>query len=161
MYIIKEGCLCCHNCALECPVGAIDYKDTHYEINQDTCIGCGLCQQLCNVGAVVDTNAHGSITPHGQQELSCDLVVIGCGGSGSIAAVRAAEDSGKQVIVLEKAEKYGGSAWFAGFEVMSGGGPGGPGPAVPAKTVTGFKARSRRRFSRLRAQRPKPFLTGC
>ena len=130
MYIIKQGCLCCHNCALECPAGAIDYKGTHYEIDQEKCIGCGLCQRLCNVGAVVNTEDRDTVTPHARQELSCDLVVIGCGGSGSIAAVRAAEDSGKQVIVLEKAEKYGGSAWYAGFEVM-GGGPGGPGPGGP------------------------------
>lgn len=157
MYIIKEGCLCCHNCALECPVGAIDYKDTHYEINQDTCIGCGLCQQLCNVGAVVDTNAHGSITPHGQQELSCDLVVIGCGGSGSIAAVRAAEDSGKQVIVLEKAEKYGGSAWFAGFEVMSGGGPGGPGPGGPSENGDRFQGKVSPEIQQIARTAPKAF----
>ena len=47
MYIIGKGCLCCHNCALECPAGAIDYKGTHYEIDQDKCIQCGLCQSLC------------------------------------------------------------------------------------------------------------------
>lgn len=127
MYIIQKGCLCCHNCALECPVQAIDYRGTHYEIDQDKCIGCGLCQRLCNVGAVVNTEAPDDSVAHELQELRCDLVVIGCGGSGAIAAARAAERSGKQVIVLEKAEKYGGSAWFAGFEVM-GGGPGGPGP---------------------------------
>lgn len=39
---------------------------------------------------------------------SCDLVVLGGGGSGLIAAVRAAQLSGKKVIVLEKANFIGG-----------------------------------------------------
>jgi succinate dehydrogenase/fumarate reductase flavoprotein subunit len=39
---------------------------------------------------------------------SCDLVVLGGGGSGLIAAVRAAQLSGRKVIVLEKAAFIGG-----------------------------------------------------
>ncbi len=39
---------------------------------------------------------------------SCDLVVLGGGGSGLIAAVRAAQLTGKKVIVLEKAAFIGG-----------------------------------------------------
>ena len=41
---------------------------------------------------------------------SCDLVVLGGGGSGLIAAVRAAELTGKKVIVLEKVAFTGGGA---------------------------------------------------
>jgi fumarate reductase flavoprotein subunit len=41
---------------------------------------------------------------------TCDLVVLGGGGSGLIAAVRAAQMSGKKVIVLEKDETAGGGA---------------------------------------------------
>lgn len=44
---------------------------------------------------------------------SCDILVLGGGGSGMVAAVRAAECSGKRVIVLEKAKRIGGSAIFA------------------------------------------------
>jgi len=40
----------------------------------------------------------------------CDLVVLGGGGSGLIAAVRAAQLTGKKVIVLEKAAFTGGGA---------------------------------------------------
>jgi len=43
-------------------------------------------------------------------EKSCDLVVLGGGGSGLIAAARAAELTGKKVIVLEKAAFTGGGA---------------------------------------------------
>jgi fumarate reductase flavoprotein subunit len=41
---------------------------------------------------------------------SCDLVVLGGGGSGLVAAVRAAQVSGKKVIVLEKDTTAGGGA---------------------------------------------------
>jgi hypothetical protein len=42
-----------------------------------------------------------------------DIVVIGGGGTGMIAAVKAAELSGKKVMVLEKAKKLGGASIFA------------------------------------------------
>ncbi|MDB9822220.1 FAD-binding protein [Deltaproteobacteria bacterium] len=52
--------------------------------------------------------------------MNCDLVVLGAGGSGLVAAVKAAEISGKKVIVLEKAKKAGGSTYFAhGFGVQN------------------------------------------
>jgi succinate dehydrogenase/fumarate reductase flavoprotein subunit len=41
---------------------------------------------------------------------SCDLVVLGGGGSGLVAAVRAAQLTGKKVIVLEKSAGTGGAA---------------------------------------------------
>ena len=43
----------------------------------------------------------------------CDILVIGGGGSGLVAAVRAAEESGKRVIVLEKTKHPGGGMLFA------------------------------------------------
>lgn len=45
--------------------------------------------------------------------IDCEVVVIGAGGTGMIAAVRAAELTGKKVIVLEKAKKIGGATIFA------------------------------------------------
>lgn len=42
-------------------------------------------------------------------EKTCDLVVLGAGGSGLVAAVRAAQLSGKKVIVVEKSKKIGGN----------------------------------------------------
>lgn len=45
--------------------------------------------------------------------MDCDLVVIGAGGAGLVAAVKAADVSGKKVIVLEKAKKPGGATIFA------------------------------------------------
>jgi len=46
-------------------------------------------------------------------EKRCDLVVLGAGGSGMVAAVRAAQLTGKRVVVLEKAPTIGGGAVFA------------------------------------------------
>jgi succinate dehydrogenase/fumarate reductase flavoprotein subunit len=45
--------------------------------------------------------------------INCDLVVLGAGGCGLVAAVKAADVSGKKVIVLEKAKKPGGATTFA------------------------------------------------
>ncbi|WP_258360445.1 FAD-dependent oxidoreductase [Moorella sulfitireducens] len=47
------------------------------------------------------------------ENLSCDLVIIGGGGSGLVAAVRAREMGVKDVVVLEKASRTGGNAWLA------------------------------------------------
>lgn len=61
--------------------------------------------------------------------MECDLVVLGAGGSGLVAAVKASEDGVKKVIILEKAKKPGGATWFAmGPGVGSTGGPMGGGP---------------------------------
>ena len=43
----------------------------------------------------------------------CDVAVIGGGGSGLVAAVRAAQ-RGASVIVVEKMDQPGGNSWFAG-----------------------------------------------
>ncbi len=52
--------------------------------------------------------------------IDCDLVVLGAGGAGLVAAVKAAEISGKKVVVLEKAKKAGGSTYYAhGFGVQN------------------------------------------
>jgi len=45
--------------------------------------------------------------------MDCDILVLGAAGSGLVAAVKAADVSGKKVIVLEKAKKPGGAAIFA------------------------------------------------
>jgi succinate dehydrogenase/fumarate reductase flavoprotein subunit len=52
---------------------------------------------------------------------NCDLVVLGAGGAGLLAAVKAADLSGKKVIVLEKAKKAGGCTWYSGASPRPGG----------------------------------------
>jgi fumarate reductase flavoprotein subunit len=99
---------------MECPVHAINFVKAKYEIDPGKCNGCGHCAEVCHISAITDTSAP-LIKPkaHKLRRLSCDLVVLGAGGSGLIAAVRAAQLSGKKVIVLEKAKKPGGNANLA------------------------------------------------
>jgi fumarate reductase flavoprotein subunit len=52
--------------------------------------------------------------------MDCDLVVLGAGGSGLVAGVKAADLTGKKVIILEKSKKPGGATYFAGGMGESG-----------------------------------------
>jgi len=45
--------------------------------------------------------------------MDCDLVVLGAGGAGLVAGVKAADLTGKKVIILEKSRKPGGCTYFA------------------------------------------------
>jgi len=47
--------------------------------------------------------------------MNCDLAVVGGGGSGLVAAVKAKHLGVRNVIVIEAAKKTGGSSWYAGF----------------------------------------------
>jgi len=46
--------------------------------------------------------------------LDCDLVVLGAGGAGLLAAVKAKDLGVKNVVILEKARKPGGCTWYSG-----------------------------------------------
>jgi len=46
--------------------------------------------------------------------MNCDLVVLGAGGGGLLAAVKAKDLGVKKVVVLEKAKKPGGCTWYSG-----------------------------------------------
>lgn len=113
MFVIDRTiCACCHNCACECPVQAIDFVGTKYQIDQEKCVQCGLCAKVCHTGACHEEPVHTTEIPrHDPIYLKADVVVVGSG-SGLVAAVRAAQ-AGKKVIVLEKSAKTGGNTDFA------------------------------------------------
>jgi fumarate reductase flavoprotein subunit len=50
--------------------------------------------------------------------MKCDLLVLGAGGAGLIAGVKAKDLGVKDVLILEKAEKPGGCTWFSGASPM-------------------------------------------
>jgi fumarate reductase flavoprotein subunit len=52
--------------------------------------------------------------------MECDLLVLGAGGSGLVAGVRANDLSGKKVVILEKTKKPAGCTYFAGGMGESG-----------------------------------------
>ncbi len=120
-YKINKYCVCCHYCRMECPAEAINYVSAKYEIDPEKCTECGLCEGLCPISAI----SNSSLPPtkpqeHGLIELKSDLVVLGAGGSGLIAAVKYAQLTGKKVTVLEKAKKPGGNTNLAhGFMVFN------------------------------------------
>ena len=111
---INEKCICCRMCEAVCPTKAIYYKGKTFAINPDKCVMCGTCLDYCNRNAITNPGqmapAKSASTPRCQ---NCDLVVVGGGGAGLVTAVRFAEQTEKQVILLEKAENLGGSAWYA------------------------------------------------
>ena len=107
-YHIGARCSCCHFCALECPVKAIKFVGTSYEIDESKCIQCGKCAEVCPLGVCYDLDEVRTVVPHDPIELDAAVVVLGAGGSGLVAAVRAAQQTGKKVVVFEKGKKPGG-----------------------------------------------------
>lgn len=118
-YQIEQNfCSGCHRCKLVCPVGAVRMKNEKYWIDPEKCIGCGKCEKNCHNNVISDASTvAASAEYHPPVEKSCDLLVIGAGGSGLLCAVKAAEITGKKVIVLEKNKEVGGNTWYAsGFK---------------------------------------------
>lgn len=95
---------------MECPAGAIGFVGMKYEINTDKCVECGRCVQVCHTCSAIETIELDPVR-HDLLIKDCDVVVCG-GGSGIVAAVRAAQ-KGKRVILLERSKKLGGNTDFA------------------------------------------------
>lgn len=53
-YYIGPRCSACHYCFNKCPVGAIRFAGTSYEIDEFKCIGCGKCAEVCPSGIIYD-----------------------------------------------------------------------------------------------------------
>ena len=113
-YVInQELCSCCHRCRVECPAGAVRFRNSKYWIDPEKCISCGHCAEICHNNVISNPDAEPApAVQHPDLDLSCDVLVIGGGASGLAAGARAA-DLGKKVLVLEKNREIGGSAWYA------------------------------------------------
>lgn len=116
-YIDQNYCANCIGCGTTCPTGAVVFNGVAKEIDQGKCIDCGRCLSYCNIGAIKtfeDEKRSAAIVKHnGYLEMDAALVVIGAGGGGMVASARAAYLGVKNIVVLEKMYRYGGSAWFA------------------------------------------------
>lgn len=112
-YVIDQpNCSCCHMCDLNCPVHAISMKGNKYWIDPEVCIDCGLCAKNCHNRAISNPNiAEPQAEKHEKIQKECDVLVIGGGGSGLVAAAKA-QDLGQKVILMEKNWETGGSATF-------------------------------------------------
>jgi heterodisulfide reductase subunit A-like polyferredoxin len=101
----KVRCSYCGGCVSVCPVGAITLKETHLEID-NSCIDCGLCIPTCPMGAIA---AEASAVPTVVITLPAsgyDVVVVGAGPAGSIAA-RTVAEAGLSVLLVEKRQEIG------------------------------------------------------
>lgn len=57
---------------------------------------------------------------HRPDQLDCDVLVLGGGGSGLVAAARVSWNTGLKVILMEKQKRTGGGAWYAAdFKVFN------------------------------------------
>lgn len=113
-YYIRDNCVGCFKCKVECPMGAILLMEDRPLIDEARCISCGTCVEVCHEGAPINLECRpNEVTPHDLIEKDCALVVLGGGGSGLVAAARAAWLTGQKVIVVEKGVKTGGGAWYA------------------------------------------------
>ncbi len=111
---VSDRCVGCGLCESACHGRCITHgKDGRRWIDQTRCLECGSCMTVCPRTAILedgDTFEHPS---HAPILLNADLVVLGSGGAGLVAAARAASISDKKVIVLEKMPFVGGGLNFA------------------------------------------------
>lgn len=111
--IVADRCVGCGACAGQCHGRCISRVGRKMHIDESKCLSCGSCMTVCKQEAILavgDTYEH---TPHAPIELDCDIVVLGSGGAGLVAASRIAAISDKKVIVLEKMPYIGGGLNFA------------------------------------------------
>jgi succinate dehydrogenase/fumarate reductase flavoprotein subunit/ferredoxin-like protein FixX len=114
-YYINDNCTLCNlRCKDNCPAGAVYFDGDKMAIDTEKCIRCGTCSKVCELSAVSDSSAIlPEIKPHDIIHRDCDVLILGGGAAGLVAAAKIADMTGKKVIVLEKAKKAGGSGKFA------------------------------------------------
>jgi digeranylgeranylglycerophospholipid reductase len=98
-------CCYCGGCVSVCPVDAIHLAETRLVI-AETCIECGLCIPACPVGALREPETAAAARAGGRLAGRYDLVIVGAGPGGSMAAWTAA-DLGLSVLLLEKRQEIG------------------------------------------------------
>lgn len=98
-------CAYCGGCVSVCPVHAIVLAETRLIILED-CIDCGECVLACPVGALSTSPGQTPQRAEGRFGDRYDLVVVGAGPAGSMAA-RTAAQAGLDVLLLEKRQEIG------------------------------------------------------
>lgn len=101
-----ESSLCsyCGGCVSLCPQKALSLAETRLVVSE-ACNDCGLCVRACPSGALSIPRANPKAI-HPSPDSSCDVVVIGAGPAGSMAALYAARH-GASVLLLEKRQEIG------------------------------------------------------
>jgi len=104
--IIVDGDRCCYcgGCVSVCPVDALTLAETRLLVTSE-CTECGECISACPVGAL-RLEERKSVESQSPVRRRYDLIVVGAGPGGSIAAQTAAE-AGLSVLLLEKRQEIG------------------------------------------------------
>jgi digeranylgeranylglycerophospholipid reductase len=98
-------CVYCGGCVSVCPVDAIALAETRLTVREN-CIDCGMCVPACPVGALGESPGQAPERVEGRFASRYDLVVVGAGPAGSVAAWTAAR-AGLSVLLLEKRQEIG------------------------------------------------------
>ncbi|MCS7286652.1 MAG: geranylgeranyl reductase family protein [Anaerolineae bacterium] len=105
MVKVESGlCSYCGGCVSLCPQKALSLAETRVVVGE-ACNDCGLCVRVCPSGALSIPRAT-SRAVHPSPDSSYDVVVIGAGPAGSMAALYAARH-GASVLLLEKRQEIG------------------------------------------------------
>lgn len=112
-YVNREICGYCGTCVSVCPKDAIDLIDLHLNIDESKCVNCHACVKVCPMGAIKED---GNVNIIGSdfrsydlskcKQLSYDVVVIGAGPGGSMAA-KSVASNGASVLMIEKRQEIG------------------------------------------------------
>lgn len=110
---VTDRCVGCGSCIGNCHGHCLSMVDGRAWIDQSRCLGCGSCMTACKMEAILEDGDTYKHPAHDPITLDCDVVVLGSGGAGLVAAARVAAISDKKVIVLEKMPFVGGGMNFA------------------------------------------------
>lgn len=105
IYLDETACCYCGGCVSTCPVGAIFLAETRLRI-AETCTDCGICADACPAGALSlpkDIRPVSSARPTRERY---DVVVVGAGPGGAIAARESAR-LGLSTLLVEKRQEVG------------------------------------------------------
>lgn len=110
----REVCGYCGACVSVCPASAIELVDLYLRIDRSLCVGCSACERVCPLGAISMSDESGVL--HQKSSIQrpessvhnreYDVLVIGAGPAGSIAARTAAEQN-VSVLMIEKRQEIG------------------------------------------------------
>lgn len=110
---VTDRCVGCGACIGNCHGHCLSLVNGRAVIDQSRCLSCGSCMTACRIGAILEEGDTYQRPAHDPITLDCDIVVLGSGGAGLVAAARAAAISDKKVIILEKMPYIGGGMNFA------------------------------------------------
>lgn len=98
-------CAYCGGCVSVCPVDALLLAETRLTVSSE-CIDCGECVPACPVGALTGSLTDTPVSGKARVSDWYNLIVVGAGPAGSVAA-RTAAEAGLSVLLLEKRQEIG------------------------------------------------------